>query len=116
MATVCRQKIRGKEARVLPQSHTIEAVEVHSDRDLPYACDSFVGMRESVPLDIFQIIVGTEVTMGPPVCANPVQQGWGFGFLCCCPGVVPLRTHRIANERFAKQGISLLTAAFPELC
>ncbi len=99
---------------MLLQSHTIEAVEVHSDRDLPCGCDSSV--RECALLDVPHLVVRTEVRMTPPVLADPVQQGWGFRFLCCCPRVVLLRTHRIADGSFARQGICLLMADFLELC
>ncbi len=101
---------------MLLPSHTIEAVEVDSDRDLPCGRGSSVGMPESALLGISHFIVRTEVRLAPPVPAGPVQEGWGFRFLCCCPRVVPLRTNRISDGGFARQGICLLTADFPELC
>ena|SRR5216684_4321529 len=103
------------EARVLHQSHGIQEPELLSGGDVWGAFDSSTTMSESIILDVPTYIVRTRVGMDSSLPTGPRRQISGFRFLCFCPRVVPFRTNGIADGRFAREGICLQMADFPEL-
>lgn len=104
------------EVRVLRRSHGVETPELPSHGDVYWAHDSPATAQESMLLHIYHDAVVTKVRMASSPPADPSQRVGGFRFLCICPRIALFRTNGIADGRFAREGICLLMADFPDLC